>query len=44
MYLVLGDNRSDSMDSREFGLIDKKDIKGKVSIRIWPLNGIKLIK
>ena len=44
MYLVLGDNRSDSMDSREFGLINKKDIKGKVSIRIWPLNEIKLIK
>ena len=44
MYLVLGDNRSDSMDSREFGLINKKDIKGKVSIIIWPLNEIKLIK
>ena len=44
MYLVLGDNRNDSMDSREFGLIHKKDIKGKVSIRIWPLNGIKLVK
>ena len=44
MYLVLGDNRSDSMDSRDFGLISKKDIKGKVSIRIWPLNGIKLVK
>lgn len=44
MYLVLGDNRTDSMDSRDFGLIDKKDIKGKVSIRIWPLNGIKLVK
>ena len=44
MYLVLGDNRSDSMDSRDFGLISKKDIKGKVSIRLWPLSGIKLIK
>jgi len=44
MYLVLGDNRTDSMDSRDFGLINKKDIKGKVSIRIWPLSGIKLIK
>lgn len=44
MYLVLGDNRTDSTDSRDFGLISKKDIKGKVSIRVWPLSGIKLIK
>ena len=44
MYLVLGDNRTDSMDSRDFGLVSKKDIKGKVSIRIWPLSGLKLIK
>ena len=44
MYLVLGDNRTDSTDSRDFGLIKKKDIKGKVSIRVWPLSGIKLIK
>lgn len=44
MYLVLGDNREDSMDSRDFGLVNKKDIKGKISIRVWPLNQIKLIK
>lgn len=44
MYLVLGDNREDSMDSRFFGLIPKKDIMGKVFIRIWPLPQIKIIK
>lgn len=44
MYLVLGDNRTDSMDSRDFGLIDKKMIKGKISMRIWPLSGFKLVK
>lgn len=44
MYLVLGDNREDSMDSRDFGLISKEDIIGKVSIRIWPLNKIKIVK
>ena len=37
MYLVLGDNREDSLDSREIGLITKKDILGKVSLKIWPI-------
>lgn len=46
MYLVLGDNRVNSLDSRssKVGLIEKKDIIGKAFIRIWPLNGIKKIK
>ena len=38
MYLVLGDNREDSLDSREIGLISKDVVIGKVSFRIWPLN------
>lgn len=41
MYLVLGDNRGNSMDGRDFGLINKSQIKGKVSFRIWPLTEIK---
>ena len=44
MYFVVGDNRMDSMDSRDYGFVKKSDIKGKVSIRIWPLGGIKLVK
>lgn len=44
MYLVLGDNRGNSMDSRNFGLIKKDDIIGKAFVRIWPLNGFKIIK
>lgn len=45
MYLVLGDNRTNSLDgrSKKVGLIRKEDIIGKASIKIWPLNGIKLI-
>lgn len=38
MYFVLGDNRADSVDSREIGLISKDDVIGKISFRIWPLN------
>ena len=41
-YLVLGDNREVSSDSRgPIGLIDKEDIKGSTTISIWP---IKLVK
>lgn len=38
MYFVLGDNRPDSLDSREIGLISRDEVIGKVSFRIWPLN------
>lgn len=36
-YLVLGDNRPISKDSRTIGLIDDEDIVGKAIVRIWPL-------
>ena len=38
-YFVLGDNRSDSLDSRDsrVGLIKKEDIIGKKFIKIWPI-------
>ncbi|MBO0475300.1 signal peptidase I [Enterococcus sp. DIV0840] len=37
-YLVLGDNRPYSVDSRQYGLIDQKDIIGVVEMRILPLH------
>jgi signal peptidase I len=37
-YFVLGDNRSSSMDSHNFGPIKLSQIVGKVRMRYWPLN------
>ena len=43
-YFVVGDNRGNSIDSRIIGVIDRKDILGKVSFRIFPLTKIGKIK
>lgn len=40
-YLVLGDNRMVSSDSRIIGLIDKKDILGKTTVSLWPIKKVK---
>ena len=37
-YFVVGDNRYDSKDSRVFGLINKKNIKGKASYVLYPFD------
>lgn len=42
-YLVLGDNRPISKDSRSIGLIDEKDIVGKAVFRLWPISKIGTI-
>jgi signal peptidase I len=36
-YFVLGDNRQFSLDSRRFGPIKKKEIVGRVFLRLWPI-------
>ncbi len=38
-YLVLGDNRAHSTDSREFGPIMGDRIVGRAMVRYWPLSG-----
>lgn len=39
-YLVLGDNRNSSYDSRCWGVVPKENIIGKAIVRFWPLNHI----
>ncbi len=36
---VMGDNRSESFDSRQFGPIDENLIVGRAFVVIWPLGG-----
>lgn len=43
-YFVMGDNRTHSSDSREFGSVDKSLIIGRAWLRYWPVQDISFIK
>jgi len=36
-YFVLGDNRRRSSDSRDFGQVPAEYVRGRVDLRLWPL-------
>jgi len=42
-YVVLGDNREVSIDSRAFGSLHKNDILGKVILRYYPIKDFRII-
>lgn len=43
-YFVMGDNRTASSDSREFGPVTKNLIIGQALLRYWPLDKLGLIQ
>ncbi len=43
-YYVLGDNSRNSVDSRYWGFVPKKNVAGKVFLIHWPIGRIRVVK
>lgn len=43
-YYVLGDNRNSSKDSRSFGPVNRSFVTGRVILRGWPFNRVKVFE
>lgn len=43
-YVVMGDNRERSSDSREWGTVPQEDIVGRAFFRYWPPSDIGLVR
>jgi signal peptidase I len=43
-FMMLGDNRSFSSDSREFGPVSKRAVVGRANVRYWPLSTLGTIQ
>jgi signal peptidase I len=41
-YFVMGDHRSNSSDSRHWGMVPKKYIIGRVQLRWWPVPSVRM--
>jgi len=43
-YFVLGDNSTNSLDSRFYGFVPGKNIKGRIAVCYWPPTRIGIVK
>lgn len=43
-YIVMGDNRTSSSDSKDWGYLERKDIIGVVIFVYFPISNIRVIK